>query len=62
MCVSRETLMNFFLFVCENSRLKSRGSLEKYIRQFSQLHTTVTGRYVNRNDIKELYKVQYLAR
>lgn len=55
--VNRETMMDFFLFVCETSRIKSRGSSEEYIRQFQQLYTTVTGRYADRNDIKELYKV-----
>jgi hypothetical protein len=59
--ISRETMMDFFLFVCEHSRIKSRGSSEEYIRQFAQLHTTVTGRYVDRNDMKELYKMCCLA-
>jgi hypothetical protein len=60
--ISRETMMDFFLFVCENSKIKSRGSSEEYIRQFSQLHTTVTGRYIDRNDRKELSKVRHIAR
>ncbi|KAI0120736.1 hypothetical protein BJ170DRAFT_704700 [Xylariales sp. AK1849] len=54
--VSRETMMDFFLFTCENYKIKSRGSSEEYIRQFAQLHTTVTGRYIDRNNMKELYK------
>lgn len=41
-----ETLMDFFLFVCGNYKIQSRGSSGEYIRQFSQLHTTITGRYV----------------
>lgn len=28
-----------------------------YIRQFQQLYTTVTSRFINRNDAKEIYKV-----
>ncbi|ORY68698.1 FluG domain-containing protein [Pseudomassariella vexata] len=58
--LDRETLMDFFLFVCENYRIKSRGSSQEYIRQFSQLHTTSTGRYVDRNHMKELYKESLL--
>lgn len=59
--LTRETMMDFFLFVGEISRLNSTGSSKEYIRQFSELHTSVTGRYVDRNDYKELYKVGPLA-
>jgi hypothetical protein len=55
--LDRQTLMDFFLWVGETSRIGSTGSSGEYMRQFSQLHTTVTGRYVDRNDYKELYKV-----
>ena len=59
--ITRETMMDFFLFVGEISRIKSTGSSKEYIRQFSELYTSVTGRYVDRNDYKELYKVGPLA-
>lgn len=55
--LTRETMMDFFLFVGETSSLNSTGSSKGYIRQFSELHTSVIGRYVDRNDYKELYKV-----
>ncbi|KAK2729319.1 FluG domain-containing protein [Colletotrichum kahawae] len=57
--VTRETTQSFFLRVCEwsNGKIKSWGTTEVYIRQFQQLYTSVTGRYVDRNDSKELYNV-----
>ncbi|KAH8719857.1 hypothetical protein HC256_000269 [Beauveria bassiana] len=48
--------MDFFLFVCGNYNVRSWGTSEEYIRQFQQLYTTVTGRYMDRNDAKEVYK------
>ncbi|KAK1446546.1 FluG domain-containing protein [Colletotrichum tamarilloi] len=57
--VSRETMMSFFLRISEWSigKIKSWGTTQVYIRQFQQLYTTVAGRYMDRNDAKELYKV-----
>lgn len=55
--LTRATLQDFFHWVCERHNIESWGSSQVYIRQFLQLHTTVTGRYCDRNDIKELYKV-----
>lgn len=55
--LNRETMMDFFFFVGEISRINSTGSSEVYMRQFQELYTTITGRYVDRNDSKELYKV-----
>ncbi|KAI3339677.1 FluG domain-containing protein [Ustulina deusta] len=54
--LKRETTQDFFLYVCENSKITSWGSGEEYIRQFQQLYTTVTGQYMDRNDAKEVYK------
>lgn len=54
--LTRATMQDFFLWVCEAHRIKSWGTSQEYIRQFQQLHTTITGRYPDRNDIKELYK------
>lgn len=59
--LTREMMMDFFLFVGEMSKLSSTGSSKGYIRRFSELYTSVTGRYVDRNDYKELYKVETLA-
>lgn len=55
--ITRATTMDFFLFICGNYKIRSWGSSEEYIRQFQQLYTTVTGRYMDRNDAKEVYKV-----
>lgn len=52
--------MDFFLFVCGNYNVKSWGTSHVYIRQFQQLYTTIAGRYVDRNDAKEVYKVRAL--
>ncbi|KAK1657061.1 FluG domain-containing protein [Colletotrichum godetiae] len=56
--VTRETMMSFFLRVSEWSigKIKSWGTPQVYIRQFQQLYTNATGRYMDRNDVKELYK------
>ncbi|KAL0930298.1 FluG domain-containing protein [Colletotrichum truncatum] len=55
--VARETMMDFFLRLCEWSKgkIKSWGTTQVYIRHFQQLYTQLAGRYVDRNDIKELY-------
>ncbi|KAF3768368.1 hypothetical protein M406DRAFT_250781, partial [Cryphonectria parasitica EP155] len=54
--ITRATMQDFFLWVCERYRIRSWGTSLVYIRQFQQLHTTINGRYTDRNDIKELYK------
>ncbi|KAK0367771.1 FluG domain-containing protein [Colletotrichum limetticola] len=54
--LTRETTMSFFLYVGERSNLRSSGSSRVYIRQFQQLYTTATGHYMDRNDVKEVYK------
>ena len=55
--LKRETTQDFFLYVCEHSKIRSWGSGEEYIRQFQQLYTTVNGQFMDRNDAKEVYKV-----
>lgn len=55
--LTRAVTMDFFLFVCENYKIRSWGSSEEYIRQFQQLYTTVTGRYMDVNDRREVYNV-----
>lgn len=56
--ITRSTMQDFFLWVCENYSISTWGTSKVYIRQFGQLYTTVTGRYPDRNDMKELYKVR----
>ncbi|KAK1656904.1 hypothetical protein BDP55DRAFT_687623 [Colletotrichum godetiae] len=55
--VTRVTMMSFFLRISEWSigKIKSWGTTQVYIRQFQQLYTTVAGRYMDRNDAKELF-------
>ncbi|KAK1973913.1 FluG domain-containing protein [Colletotrichum cereale] len=59
--VTRATTMSFFFRVCEWSAgaIKSWGTTQVYFRQFQQLYTCVTGSYMNRNDMKELYKFHH---
>ncbi|KAL8398621.1 hypothetical protein RB596_005954 [Gaeumannomyces avenae] len=54
--LSRETTMDFFLYVCGNRTIKSWGTTHVYIRQFQQLYTTITGQFMDRNDAREVYK------
>lgn len=54
--LKRQTTQDFFLYICENSKIKSWGTGEEYIRQFQQLYTTINGQYMDRNDAKEVYK------
>lgn len=48
--LTREAMMDFFLLVGEISRTNATGSSTEYIRQFSELYTSLTGRYMDRND------------
>ncbi|EXA31395.1 hypothetical protein FOVG_17296 [Fusarium oxysporum f. sp. pisi HDV247] len=54
--LTRQTAQDFVLYMCERYSITSWGSVEEYIRQFQQLYTTVNGRYLDRNDAKEVYK------
>jgi hypothetical protein len=55
--IKRETTMDFFLWMNNNYRINAEGSNLQYIRQFQQLYTVATGKYMDRNDVKEVYKV-----
>ena len=59
--LKRETTMDFFLYICEHYKIRSWGSTDEYFRQFQQLFTTVNGRYMDRNDAKEVYKVRSIS-
>ncbi|KAI5866135.1 hypothetical protein GGS23DRAFT_594281 [Durotheca rogersii] len=48
--------MDFFLCVCETSRVGSSGTTKVHIRQFQQLYTCVTGRFMDSDDAREVYK------
>ncbi|RYO79499.1 hypothetical protein DL762_008139 [Monosporascus cannonballus] len=60
--LTREITMDFFLHVCEVSRIESWGTSQQYILQFQLLYTNVTGRRMDRNDAKEPYIVQIIPR
>ncbi|KAF4126974.1 Protein of unknown function (DUF3435) [Geosmithia morbida] len=52
----------FFCTFASGARSQSWGSGHEYIRQSQQLHTTVNGQYVDRNDTKEVYYKRARAR
>jgi hypothetical protein len=50
--------MDFLDHICERYNIKSEGTSWEYWRQYKQLYASVTGRYVDRNDSREILKVQ----
>jgi hypothetical protein len=52
--------MDFLLHLCEAYRIKSWGTSWEYFRQYKQLYASVTGRYMDRNNSKEILKVRLL--
>jgi len=54
----REVAMDFLHHICETSNIGSQGTSWEYFRQFKQLYSSVTGRYMNTNDSKEIQKVR----
>jgi hypothetical protein len=52
----RTMAMDFLLRLCEISRIKSWGT--SYFRQYKQLYASATGRYMDRNDSREVLKVR----
>ena len=49
--------MDFLLHLCETYKIRSWGTSWEYFRQYKQLYATVTGKYMDRNDSKEVQKV-----
>jgi hypothetical protein len=49
--------MDFLLHLCEAYRIKSWGTSWEYFRQYKQLYASATGRYMDRNDSREVLKV-----
>lgn len=56
--VDREMAMDFLLHLLESYNINTDGTSWEYFRQFQQLHTVVTGSFMNRNDCKEVKKVR----
>ncbi len=50
--------MDFIDYICDNYRITSEGTSWEYFRQYQQLYTDVNGRYMDRNDCKEIKKVR----
>jgi hypothetical protein len=48
--------MDFLEYLCQSYRIKSWGSLWEYFRQYKQF-ASVNGRYIDRNDSREVHKV-----
>ncbi|KAK3934352.1 hypothetical protein QBC46DRAFT_368262 [Diplogelasinospora grovesii] len=52
----KATAMDFIDYICDNYNIKSEGSSWEYFRQYQQLYTDVTSRYMDRNDCREIKK------
>ena len=53
----RAMAMDFLDHLCETWKIASEGTSWEYWRQYKQLYSSVTGRYVDRNDSREVLKV-----
>ena len=53
----RAMAMDFLDHLYEMWKITSEGTSWEYWRQYKQLYTSVTGRYVDRNDGREVLKV-----
>lgn len=53
----RAMAMDFLDYLCERWKIISEGTSWEYWRQYKQLYSSVTGRYVDRNDAREVHKV-----
>ena len=49
--------MDFLDHLCERWKIKSEATSWEYWRQYKQLYSSVTGKYVDRNDGREVLKV-----
>ncbi len=50
--VKAGTTMDFFLYVCETSKIESWGILNVYTRQFQQFYTCIIGRFMDSRDAR----------
>ncbi|KAK9770404.1 putative FluG domain-containing protein [Seiridium cardinale] len=49
-------VMDFLDHICEHEKILSEGTSWEYWRQYKQLYASVTGRYMDRNDSREVLK------
>ena len=61
MNAKKSSAMDSLDYICQIYRTKSWGTSWEYFRQYKQLYTSVTGRFMDRNDSKEVKKVSTLA-
>lgn len=52
----KATVMDFLDYLCSTFKITSAGTSWEYFRQFKLLYTSVTGKYMNTNDSKEIQK------
>ncbi|KAK4158599.1 FluG domain-containing protein [Cladorrhinum sp. PSN259] len=52
----RVIAMDFLDYLCDTCKIESWGSSWEYFRQYKQLYASATGRYMNRNDSREVLK------
>ena len=56
--LDRPMAMDFLDHLCERWKITSEGTSWEYWRQYKQLYSSVTGRYFDRNDNREVQKVR----
>jgi len=49
--------MDFLDYLCDTFKITSSGTSWEYFRQYKQLYSSVSGRYMDTNDTKEIRKV-----
>ncbi|KAJ4307316.1 hypothetical protein N0V88_000699 [Collariella sp. IMI 366227] len=52
----RAEAMDFLEYLCQSCRITSWGTSWEYFRQYKQLYASVNGRYMDRNDSREVQK------
>ena len=57
MRLDKSVAMDFLDYMCERWDIKSQGSSWEYWRQLKQLYCSTTGRFLDRNDNREIKKV-----
>ncbi|KAK4227736.1 FluG domain-containing protein [Podospora fimiseda] len=58
---NRAMAMDFLEYLCQTHRIYSWGSSWEYFRQYKQLYASVTGRYMDRNDSREIHLLVLLT-
>ncbi|KAK3905564.1 hypothetical protein C8A05DRAFT_30629 [Staphylotrichum tortipilum] len=53
---NRATAVSFLEYLCQTYRIATSGTSWQYFRQYKQLYASVTGRYMDTNDSKEIKK------